>query len=117
MNDFSAIFRGYEFRKVGAVNFLLFSLVKVVPVSLLNSSEDIVTTNGFLVYEIIHYIDHRTAKSNDGMLYGDDIVQNCSILMLNLLSFSKSPVLSNQAQVQFLIFAVNPGTFRLQYNR
>jgi hypothetical protein len=60
-----------------------------------------VTTNGFLKYELGFYIDGRPklANAKDGLLYKDEVLQNCSVLMLNLLTFNQAAFSSNQGQV------------------
>jgi hypothetical protein len=52
-------------------------------------------------YQLIYYIDNRTSldKANDGLLYADEILQDCSVLMLNLLTFDPAVTSSNQGQV------------------
>jgi hypothetical protein len=64
---------------------------------------DIVTTSGFMEYQLIYYIDNRTSleKANDGLLYADEILQDCSVLMLNLLTFDPAVTSSNQGQVAY----------------
>jgi hypothetical protein len=53
------------------------------------------------MYQLIYYLDDRTsiANADQGLLYSDDVLQNCSVLMLNLLSFTQAAVSSNQGQV------------------
>jgi hypothetical protein len=64
---------------------------------------DIVTTNGFMEYQLNYYIDNRTSleKANDGLLYADEILQDCSVLVLNLLTFDPAVTSSNQGQVSY----------------
>jgi hypothetical protein len=56
----------------------------------LSSLVAVVTKNGFLEYRLDYCKDPRTSKANHGFPYADDKLQNCSVLMLNLLSFSQS---------------------------
>jgi hypothetical protein len=52
-------------------------------------------------YQLIYYIDNRTTleKANDGLLYADESLQDCSVLMLNLLNFNSGRTTSIQGQV------------------
>lgn len=52
-------------------------------------------------YELKYYIDNRTTleKANDGLLYADEVLQDCSVLMLNLLNFNVARTTSYQGQV------------------
>ena len=51
--------------------------------------------------KLIYYIDNRTSleKANDGLLYADEVLQDCSVLMLNLLTFDPASTTSNKGQV------------------
>lgn len=93
--------QGWVFLKVGHVPGLLFNLGMVCFFLFLTSLE-LVTTSGFLMYQLIYYIDGRAsiANADQGLLYADDGLQNCSVLMVNLLSFNQAAVSSNQGQVQ-----------------
>lgn len=52
-----------------------------------------VTTSGFLEYQLVYYIDNRTsiANADDGLLYADDVLENCSVLSTNLITISQYP--------------------------
>ena len=52
-------------------------------------------------YQLAYYIDNRTTLENakDGLLDANEVLQDCSILMLNLLNFNSARATSNQGQV------------------
>jgi len=51
-----------------------------------------VTTSGFLEHQLIYYKDSRTGKIDEGLTYANDILQYCSVQMLDLLTFGEPPV-------------------------
>jgi len=58
--------------------------------SLLNSPPEVVTASGFLKYQLQYFINDAGGVSEDGLFYSNDNIGNCSILMLNLLTFDQS---------------------------
>lgn len=91
--------------KVGIVRARLLK-EKVIVECIINSPEEVETSSGFLEYEIAYYIATTTGKAIVGRFpYSNEALQNCSVLMLNLLTFNgQFPVTGNEDEVKPLPF-------------
>jgi hypothetical protein len=69
-------------------------------------------------YEVAYYNDPSPdlTNANDGLLYTDDVLVDCSVLMLNLLNFNQAAFSSSQGQVRLRRFVVDQGNGIVQYN-
>jgi len=72
---------------------------------IIQHGEEVVTSSGFLEYQIVYYIATATDKAVGGFPYSNEALQNCSVLMLNLLTFNgQTPVTGNEDEVKPLLF-------------
>jgi hypothetical protein len=59
----------------------------------------VVTTSGFLNYKLQYFIDEYGDTSEDGLLYSDDNLTDCSPLMLNLVTLDLGSSSGNDTPV------------------
>lgn len=76
------------------------------------------TASGFLNYQLEYFInDVAGCGSEDGLLYSDNNLGNCSILMLTLITFDLSSTSGNATPVWTHYFSLNEDYTIMHYRR
>jgi len=68
-----------------------------------------------MIYQLAYFINEAGGDSVDGLLYADDKLGNCSLLMLNLITFDQSLTSGNDTPVWTHYFSLNEDRTILYY--